>query len=121
MCKGAVSWRRHVQADVVTQAWGQIRDISAPAALVLAQCQNQLLPFTKETVIDPTLGVRLPVQCCALYIDVLICWVKVHVTDRRNPASLRVRNIDRLEVWWNDEVDVLTRIREETDHGKGKE
>lgn len=72
-------------------------------------------------MIDPALIVRLSIQCGRLYIDVRVRRVEVDVLDRRSFASKRTRDVHRLEVRGNDQVNVLSGIGKQPNHRKCKE
>lgn len=70
---------------------------------------------------EVVLGIRLPIQCSALDVDVLILRVKVNIANRRLVPRQFVRDADFLKERWRNEVDILTGIRERSHHRQRNE
>lgn len=70
-------------------------------------------------MVNPILSVRLAIQSGFLNIHILISGVKVDVANSRSLACDRALDADTLEIRWNNEVDILTRVWEKAHHGKG--
>lgn len=115
--------RRHgrVEPLVLAQAGRQVLDARAPRALVAAEREHELLALGEEGVVDPVFRVRLAVKGGALDVDGLVRRVEVDVADGGGVVGEGVRDVDRLEVGRDDEVDVLARVGEEAHHGEGDE
>lgn len=84
------------------QARRQIPSPSPPTTLLRPKVQHQLLPLQEETMIDPVLGVWLPVQGGVLDIDVLVSGIEVDVADRGCVARLPAFDAYAFEVGGDD-------------------
>lgn len=69
-------------------------------------------------MVDPVLGVRLAVQRGRLYVDSLVRGIEVDVADRGRLAGHGRGDVDAVEIWRRDEVDVLPWIWEQPHHGE---
>ena len=69
-------------------------------------------------MIDPVLGVRLPVQRGALDIDGLVGGIEPDIPHPRRLPGGRVGDVHALEVRRHDQVHVLARVGEEAHHGE---
>lgn len=93
----------------------------APAALFRAQRQLQHAAVAEKAVRNPTLCVGLAIERGALYVDVPVLRVEVHVPDRCRVAGNRVGEADLREEGRNKEIYVLAAHGVQTKHGQRRE
>src|SRR5689334_891677 len=72
-------------------------------------------------MVDPVPGVRLAVECCFLDVYVLIGWVKVEVSNSGRLARHRASDVDAFKKRWDNQVHILTGVREEAHHAEREE
>lgn len=72
-------------------------------------------------MINPILRVRYSIQRRGLDVDVRVAWVKVYISDCCRLVSGRRGYGNTFEEWWNDQVDILSRVWEEPNHGESHE
>lgn len=69
-------------------------------------------------MVEPVLRVCSSVKPRRLYVYLLVCRIKVDISDRCRLASLRVGDADAWKVRWDDQVDVLTGGGEDAEHAE---
>ncbi len=70
-------------------------------------------------MVDPVLSIRLAVEGSALDINRRVRGIEVNGPNSRSLACYRASDIDTLEEWRGDEINVLSRVREKPHHGEG--
>lgn len=70
-------------------------------------------------MVDPVPAILDPIKRGILNVNIRITGIKVDISNPRNLARQRIRNVHRLKERRSDQVHVLARVGKETHHGEG--